>query len=474
MAANSADILLPIPAKVALSGTFFPVASLRSFAVDKEFAGVIAELQNLFHTLALDVKKADDDHADFTITKTALPAGAWKMTVSPEGVKASAGDITGATYAANALAQMLFAATITGDPQAGLDGAEIEDHPRFTLRSFHLDCARHFQSKDVVKKFLRILSLCRINYFHWHLVDSQGWRYQSRVAGKLSATGVSSYGQYSREDLSEITNFAHALGITVIPEVDVPGHSAMLLKHYPQFACDPQNPGEEFCIGKPETMTFLKEIFAELMELFPDSPCIHIGGDEALTTNWEICPDCQKAMADKGLKNMRDLENQFMVELSRFIVSQGRTPIIWGTSSGQTYPPDTMIQCWLDIREPLKIAPHGNKIIYSVHSSLYFDYPANLDEPWESWMFELSEKGVYMTDPYIIWPEKVKDVIIGTEACLWTETIPQHRIFAKLFPRIFAYSECAWSSPERKSWHSFNQRKSLLEAAGYIDYVKGL
>ena len=148
--------------------------------------------------------------------------------------------------------------------------------------------------------------------------------------------------------------------------------------------------------------------------------------------------------------------------------------MIWGTCSGQLYPPETIIQIWLDIREPLKVIPHGNKTVYSVHNSLYFDYPANLDEPWETWMFELSEKGVYMTDPYIIWPERVKDGTLGTEACLWTETVPQHRVMSKLFPRIFAYSECSWSMPENKSWHDFVRRKELLDAAGFTDFIKNL
>lgn len=473
MLANSAQILLPIPAKLTLTDAVFPVKQLTTFAIDQKFSGILPELHNLFRTLGVNVDEAAGDAA-LSISESDLPPGAWQMTVSDDGIRAGAGDITGAFYIVNALAQMLFAATATGDPQAVLNGAEIADHPRFAWRSFHLDCARHFQQKEIVKKFLRILSLCRINIFHWHLADSQGWRYQSSVVPLLKADGSSSYGQYTREEVQEIVQFAKSLGITVIPEVDVPGHSAFLLSHYPQFACDPATPGEEFCLGKKAVMEFLKEIFSELMTLFPDSPYIHIGGDEAATGHWENCPECRRAMKEKGLKNMRELENQFMIELSRFIAANGRTPVIWGTCSGQTYPADTMIQVWLDIREPLKIAPHGNKIIYSVHSSLYFDYPADLSEPWESWMFELSEKGVYMTDPYIIWPEKVKDVIVGTEACLWTETIPQHRIFAKLFPRIFAYSECAWSLPERKSWHDFTRRKSLLEASGYIDYVKGV
>ena len=466
------SVLIPVPAQLEELSGKFKVKKLSSYAIAPEFTGVIPELKRVFSTLQIDCKEADA--AVFTVKTADLPDGAWEMTVSESGITAFAGDLTGASYAVNALAQMLFAATITGSPDAALDAVKISDTPRFPVRSFHLDCARHFQEKELVKKFLRILSLHRINTFHWHLADSCGWRYASKVAPLLDAKGEMCDGQYTVEEIREITHYAKSLGITVIPEVDVPGHSHYLLEHYPQFACNPSNPGNELCLGNPETMEFLKKIFAELMEIFPNSPIIHIGGDEALTASWDQCPKCQKAMREKGLKNTRELENAFMVELSGFIVNSGRTPMIWGTCSGQTYPDNTMIQIWLDIREPLKVAPHGNKMLYSVHSSLYFDYPANLSEPWETWMFELTEKGVYMTDPYIIWADKVKDNIIGTEACLWTETIPQHRIFAKLFPRIAAYSECAWSLPEKKEWQDFARRKELLEAAGYFDYVKGI
>jgi hexosaminidase len=117
------------------------------------------------------------------------------------------------------------------------------------------------------------------------------------------------------------------------------------------------------------------------------------------------------------------------------------------------------------------VAPYGNKVIYSVHNSLYFDYPANLSEPWKTWMFELTAQGVYMTDPHIIWQDKVKDTIIGTEACLWTETVPQWRIIPKLLPRLYAYSECAWSDLDKKDYADFCRRQELLAAAGYLDYL---
>ena len=473
MKEHSASFLIPAPLQAKLLDGKLPVSTITTFAVADELAAVAAELEKVFAVLEMNVSKVTDN-AVINFKYAPMTNGAWQMSITENGITAAAGDLSGASYAANALAQMLFAATAKALPDDALDCAEITDEPRFQWRGFMLDSARHYQDKEFVKKFLRILSVFRINSFHWHLVDSQGWRYPSKHASKLDAKGRWSVGQYTLDDLREVSQCAKDLGIRIVPEVDVPGHSRIMLASYPEYTCDPANPGAEFCIGNPETMTFIKNIFAELMEIFPDSPIIHVGGDEADTAGWEKCPVCRKAMEEKGLKSMRELENDFMVELTRFIVSKGRTPMIWGTCSGQVYPDDTIIQVWLDIREPLKVIPNGNKVVYSVHSSLYFDYPANLDEPWETWMFELSEKGVYMTDPYIIWPEKVKDATLGTEACLWTETVPQHRVLAKMFPRIFAYSECAWSAPENKSWHDFIRRKERLEAAGYLDYIKNL
>jgi hexosaminidase len=277
------SVLIPVPAQLEELSGKFKVKKLSSYAIAPEFSGVIPELKRVFSTLQIDCKEADA--AVFTVKTADLPDGAWEMTISESAITAFAGDLTGASYAVNALAQMLFAATITGNPQAALDTVKISDTPRFPVRSFHLDCARHFQEKELVKKFLRVLSLHRINTFHWHLADSCGWRYASKVAPLLDAKGEMCDGQYTVEEIREITHYAKSLGITVIPEVDVPGHSHYLLEHYPQFACNPSNPGNELCLGNPETMEFLKKIFAELMEIFPNSPIIHIGGDEALTAS---------------------------------------------------------------------------------------------------------------------------------------------------------------------------------------------
>ena len=469
---HTARILIPAPASIRLLGSRLPLKNLVGFYVDRALEAVVPELERVFRTLGLSLRPLPEKEAQIVFKSGKFPAESWRMNISERGVLAEAGDPAGGRCAAGALAQMLFAAAIAGNSSAALDGAEIDDSPRFPWRGFLLDSARHFQDAGMIRQFLRILSWFRINTFHWHLTDGQGWRFPLASAGRMDGHGKWSDGQYTVEELRDVAAYAKTLGIRIVPEVDVPGHSAGFLARYPEYACDRDVPGNEWCIGNPESLEFLKRTFAELMEIFPDSPVIHIGGDEAATAGWEKCPRCRAAMEAGGFPTMRELENDFMFKLSRFIVENGRTPMIWGTCSGQTYPADTIIQAWLDIREPLKAASHGNKIVYSVHNSLYFDYPANLSEPWETWMFELSERGVYMTDPYIIWPEKVKDAILGTEACLWTETVPQHRIIAKLFPRIFAYSECAWSMPEKKSYPDLRRREELLDAAGFTDFLK--
>lgn len=475
MRKRSYEALIPVPANtVPLTGSL-PLQAIKGVYCDETFAFLQNDFSVLGDYLELNLKAAAETDAA-VICKVADTGknGAWSIRIENGKIVLSAGETTGIRYAFSALTQMLFTAGIEAQKEDALDCVLIEDEPRFTWRSFMLDSARHFQKIDVIKRVLNVCAALRLNTFHWHLVDNQGWRLPISATSKLTAAGRYSDGQYTRAELKDVVAHAKKLGITIVPEVDIPGHSNMLITNYPQLACDPANPGSELCIGNPDTLEFMKNVFRELMEIFTESPVIHIGGDEADTAHWEQCGKCRAAMEQRGLKSMRELENAFMVDMSRFIVENGRTPMIWGTCSGQVYPADTIIQVWLDIREPLRVAPNGNKTVYSVHTSLYFDYPANLSEPWETWMFELKESGVYMTDPYIIWAEKVKDSILGTEACLWTETVPQWRVMQKILPRIFAYSECAWSAVDRKDYHDFVSRKELLEAAGYMQYLQQL
>ena len=468
MKRSTLDALIPIPCRITRTGKRLKIAGLRNFHAAEAFRSLIPEVAALFRTFDLPIRETAENRANFILARAALPAEAFRITVAETGVTVEAGSAAGAFYALSACRQMFFATLIAGTNAAELDCGVIADEPRFGCRGVLLDSARRFQDVGTIRNVLRLMAEFRLNRFHWHLTDDQGWRLALQTTRGLENEGTLTPGFYTPADIREVTELARELHIEVIPEVDIPGHSAVLLEKYPQYAC-PNADGavREICLGNPAAQRFLKDILTEVTELFPESRSIHIGGDEAELHNWEKCPRCQAARQALHCANMRELENRFMNEMSRFIAQCGRTPVVWGNGSGPAYPSDTVIQSWLDLREPLRAAEHGNPVIYSVHNSLYFDYPANLSEPWESWMFELTERGVYMCDPHVVWAEQVKDAILGTEACLWTETVPRWRVTAKLLPRLWAYSECAWSRPENKNWHDFAARKEALEAAGY-------
>lgn len=475
MTHSTLDILIPAPQSVIPAEGHIALRTIDSFFAVDEGKGAAEELCRGFEWLRLPLRKANV--ASDVKIRLELQAGLgneeWQLHIGTDKIAIAAGSQVGLRYAVTALLQMVFYAAMCGTENAYLDCGVVKDAPRFEYRGFMLDSVRHFQKPETICRFLRLLAVNRINKFHWHLTDNQGWRLPSTLAAKVSGHGTTEDGCYSMEDIKKIVSLATELGIQITPEIDVPGHSKLLLTAYPEYTCE-HKPTNEFCIGNPKSLEYIKGIYDELMELFPESPVIHLGGDEAVTDGWEKCPLCQKAMKDKGLKNMRELENAFMAELCRHIVSRGRRPTIWGSCTGQVYSPDTLLQAWLDIREPLRIAPNGNKVIYSVHTSLYLDYPDNAFEPQESWMFALPEEGVYMTDPYVIWEKKVKDTIIGTETCLWTEQVPEWRLFQKVMSRIAAYSEVAWTQPSRKDYHDFSIRKGLLATAGWNEYIASI
>ena len=476
MIRHTADSLIPAPQNVQIQDGFFPLLTLKSFYITPEFGSLSARMDELFCRFKLPCRRVDAPvDAQLVLQKSPLPADGFRITITTTSILLEAADYGGAFYAVNALTQMLFAAMIRGFEKPDMHCAVIEDAPRFNHRGLLLDSARHFQSPAAVKRILRVMAEFRLNTLHWHLVDNQAWRLQLKTTAGLENISTLEPGFYTARDIREITALASSLNIDIIPEIDMPGHSFNLLQQYPQYRCA-NGTGwiSEYCLGNENAKKFLQEILREVMELFPASTYIHIGGDEANSANWEKCPDCRKALQKSNCRDFRELENQFMAEMAEFIKQNNRKPLVYSTNGSQVFPADVTVQAALDIREPLKHIPHGNKIIYSMHTSLYFDYPANLSEPWETWMFEVSERAVYMCDPYIIWPEKVKDFILGTEACLWTETIPEWRIMAKTMPRFFAFSEAAWSLPEVKDYHKFAARKEMLEAAGYIEYLYSL
>jgi len=365
------------------------------------------------------------------------------------------------------LLQLLCAAVARGTGEAELPCCRISDSPRFLYRGFMLDSARHFQSVETIKNVLALMARLRLNVFHWHLCDSQGFRAESKLFPELNTLAGIMPGFYTAEEIAEIRAFAAERFITIIPEIEMPGHSKGLLALHPELCCDPENPGREFCLAKKNVRAFLKKLIAEFAGHFPESKIIHLGGDEAETADWEKCPECRKLLKKKGYASFRQLENDFMNDCAAYVRSLGLTPVTWFT--GSVMEQSTIIQAWRSIHELRETCRHGNRMIFSVHDQLYLDYPATPAEPFENWMPVLTESGVYAAEPYAAWEEEIGDLLLGPECCLWTETVPEHRIMAKLMPRLLAFAETAWSRRDRREWFNYGRRRDVLTACGWPD-----
>ncbi len=476
---NPLHCIIPVPVSLTEREGSFPLRQLRGFTLENGCpAFAEAALGRLARWLTLEWRPSAAGELRVGLD-AALPGEGWAIEIAPSGVRVTGADAAGLRYALDALAQMLHAAAAEGPLAAVLPCGRIEDAPRFAWRGLLLDSARHFQRAETVKAVLRLMAHFRLNRLHWHLIDSQGFRLPLPSFPKARDIAGMSGGQYTASELREIGELASECGVEIVPELDCPGHSGGLLRMYPEYACDPAHPGEELCLGNPRTMEMLKTLYREAMALLPQGRWLHVGGDEASTASWEACPKCQAAIRAQGLAGARHLEHHFMAELKRFVREElGRQPISWTIPENTQgrfpleFPTDDLMQSWNDLREPVFWAQRGHRVIYSLHYSLYLDYPRNYSETHLTWMFHVGDEQIYLCEPCGVWPELVKDSIIGTEACLWTETVPEWRVMPKLLPRLPAYAECCWSRPERKEWHDFARRKEMLEAAGYYEYLR--
>jgi hexosaminidase len=384
--------------------------------------------------------------------------------------------------------------------------ATITDAPRFGYRGMMLDVARHFQPVEFVKKYIDLLALHNINRFHWHLTDDQGWRIEIDAYPKLMEIssmrketvigrntgeydGTPHGGYYTKEELKEIVQYADERYITIIPEVDLPGHMLAALAAYPELGCTggPYEVSREWgvfedvlCPGKEETFTFLEAVLTEVMEIFP-SRYIHIGGDEAPKTRWEKCPDCQARIKELGLKDRNGhtaehyLQSYVTARIEKFLNDHGRSIIGWDEILEGELAPNATVMSWRGMDGGIKAAQMGHDVIMSPTDYCYFDYYQTQHtegEPLAIGGYLPLEK-VYSFEPA---PDQLtaeqKNHILGAQANLWTEYIsdPEHVEYMTL-PRLAAMSEVQWMKPGKKEYTAFLKRLprllSLYEKLGY-------
>jgi len=374
----------------------------------------------------------------------------------------------------------------------------INDQPRFAYRGMMLDVARHFMPVDFVKTYIDILALHNINRFHWHLTDDQGWRIEIKKYPKLTQIGsvrkqtvigknTGKYdgkehsGFYTQDQIKEIVNYAADRHITVIPEIDLPGHMLAALAAYPELGCTggPYEVASTWgvfpdvlCPGKEATFEFLENVLTEVMDLFP-SEYIHIGGDECPKDRWENCPDCQRRIKELGLKDGKHkkefyLQSYVTARIEKFLNNHGRNIIGWDEILEGELAPNATVMSWRGMEGGLEAAKLNHDVIMTPNSYCYFDYYQTQDtqnEPFAIGGYVPVEK-VYSFEPVPseLTPEQQKH-ILGAQANLWTEYIatPEHVEYMVL-PRMAALSEVQWMQPEKKNFDSFLKRLPQLIA----------
>ena len=434
--------------------------------------------------------------ADIAITiggkasKTIASEG-YTLNISPKRIDIVASTDHGAFYAIQTLLQM----TQMGKLQT-LDACIVSDEPRFPYRGLHFDVSRHFFSKDFLIKQIDAMALLKLNRMHLHFTDGAGWRLQIDRYPRLTSfaawrpaqtwqewakcetkycnqTDPNAHGgYYTKDDIRQVLNYAESRHITVIPEIEMPGHSDEVLAAYPEVSCDGKGKGGDFCPGKEATFQFLENILSEVIELFP-SHYIHIGGDEAGKSAWKTCPDCQRRMKEEGLNSLDELQSYLIRRIEKFVNSKGRDIIGWDEILEGGLAPNATVMSWRGTSGGIKAIKAGHDVVMTP-GELYLDHTqdAPFKEPISIGGYG-SLKVTYDFNPVdpSLTQQELKH-LLGVQANLWTEYVPtpEHAEYM-YYPRTFAVAETGWSRAEDKNYDKFRPRAvilcNLLQKMGY-------
>ena len=433
---------------------------------------------------------------------TSLADEEYSINITTKNCTVRASSYNGFLYAIQTLKQLtsvsIFSENTDSSEKFYFPCVKIQDKPRFGYRGMHLDCSRHFFSVDEVKKYLDVMAIYKLNRFHWHLTDDQGWRVEIKKYPKLteigafrngtvikkdwgSNDGIRYGGYYTQEQMRDIVAYASKLGIEVIPEIDLPGHMMGVLAAYPELGCT-GGPYEVWtrwgisdqvlCPGKDAMFTFLEDVFTELMDIFPYE-YIHIGGDECPKTEWEKCPACQARIKELGIKaDAHHTAEQFLqsyvtARVQKFLNEHGRKIIGWDEVLEGELAKGATVMSWRGTDGGIKASAMGFDVIMTPNTYCYFDYYQSKDEdkepfgiggflPWEK---------VYGYEPLDGLNDNQQKHILGVQANLWTEYVatPEHLEYM-LLPRMTALSEVQWCKPENKNPERF---KAAMEAESF-------
>ncbi|MBQ4127878.1 MAG: beta-N-acetylhexosaminidase [Alistipes sp.] len=502
--------IIPLPGKVTSNEGHFVLKSSTKIIPTFEAEGMQNALA-FWNDVMLDVlgqelivePGAKSQSGNITIVQDGtLGAEAYRLKIDKSGMQIAASTAGGVFYAFQTLRQLLPTAAFT---EAGgrieIPACEIEDAPHFEYRGFMFDMGRHIFSVQEVKDMIDILAMHKINKFHWHLTEDQGWRIEIKKYPKLTEIGSirksspigknkgqdgKPYGGFfTQEEVRDVVKYAAERFITVIPEIEIPGHSVAALASYPELGCT----GEQYevatwwgvddrviCPGKELAFTFWEDVLTEVMELFP-SEYIHIGGDECPKTYWKKCPDCQARMHREGLKNEEELQAYVTKRVEKFLNEHGRKIIGWDEILQGGVTKSATVMAWRGPQYGIEAAKLGNHVIMSPKTNCYLDYYQSRDvknEPFSIGGYVPVEQA-YALDPYKELNSEEQKYVLGVQGNLWTEYISKydHAMYMTL-PRMSAIAEVGWSYPN-KNYESFLERlphlSDLFDVYGY-NYAK--
>ncbi|MEG3767174.1 beta-N-acetylhexosaminidase, partial [Alteromonas sp. 14N.309.X.WAT.G.H12] len=506
--------IIPKPLQCVSYAGEFVLGSCVDVYASKDFVNEVARWQDWFksqlfvtfvlHTIATpsvsEQQGVRDANGEATITvsqNAALNREGYCLTVKEKGIHISARSSAGVFYAFQTLCQLIpneaFSGSKGNQQSCSIPLVDIKDSPRFSYRGMHLDVARRFMPVSFIKHFIDLLALHKINRFHWHLTDDQGWRIEIRSFPKLTESaawrnqtvvghtldgpfegdGVPHGGYYSQDEVREIVAYAETKHVMVVPEIDLPGHATAFLHAYPQFGCAGNQPPVEESFGifqhvlcpTSDTFDALRTLFTDIADLFPGD-YIHLGGDEVVKTQWQHSDFVRTLMQTHGWESYDSVHHYFIKNVSDIIISLGKKPIGWNEVIEGGDIPGTTIMCWQNAEVGFEAAKSGYEVIMSPASHTYFDFyqSKSVDEHMAIHGLTSTSK-VYHFEPI---PEPMRDTpaaanIIGIQGQLWSEyVVSAERVEYMVLPRMTALAEVAWSQQPEKNWADFSRRLQYL------------
>lgn len=466
--------------------------------------------------LAVNAKKNTNAIRLRLVQAKELGKEGYRLQVAPSRINLEASDRAGIFYGMQSIFQTLPA--IRTNAALHVPAMQVVDKPRFGWRGFMLDVSRHFYSPDAIKDILDLMASFKMNVFHWHLCDDQGWRLEIKKYPKLTSIGawrqekegavfyekdtahlhgknMYTYGgYYTQEQVKDIVAYAAMRNITVVPEIEMPGHSGAALAAYPQLSCTKRNvpvPNivnsgylntlqSNYCPGNDSSFIFLQDVLTEVMQLFP-SKYIHIGGDEVDKKDWKACASCQALMKKENLKDEEELQSYFIKRMSKYITSTGHKMIGWGEILEGGLAPDATVMSWIGEKRGIEAARLGHDVIMTPSNPLYLNRYQTDSIQYEPKAAKYSINTLEKVYAYNPLPQaltaKEQQHILGAQAVIWTEFIRSvDHLHYMLLPRMCALAEVVWTPKEKQDFNAFKQRMkprlAAFEQSGFRFYNK--